>query len=86
MIMKNNLDRIRFISLTGPCNCPCSKAVRTGTQAGRSLQAGTDAKDKEGAVYRLGSHGFMVRLLIESRITCPGVAQPIISGPFPINH
>ena len=57
---KSNLWRKEFISFTVPYNCSSSKAVRTGTYTGRSLEAGADAEAWRGAAYWLTPHGSLI--------------------------
>ena len=78
-------NQVYFIHRSVQLSIFKSSEDRNSSRAG-ALQAGADAKGRESTAYRLEYHGFTVRFLIEPRITCPGVAQPIISGPSPINH
>jgi hypothetical protein len=80
---KSNLWRKEFISFTVPYNCSSSKAVRTGTYTGRSLEAGADAEAWRGAAYWLTPHDLLSLLSYRSQDHYPRDSTNYMDWSFP---
>jgi hypothetical protein len=73
-----------FILLTVLYNTLPSKAARAETQQGRNLEAGVDAKDRDGC-YSLTCSSWLAQpdSFIETRTTRSGMAPSIIGWSLP---